>query len=90
MWFPHRLTAVDCFSCTLRCWAILGLYFGTYFRQEENAYRLTVRILDMDSQYAKQVASAPPAILGPAVVEAAKRGKSDGLLCPCIGENSAP
>ena len=49
-------------------------YFGSYFRQDENAYRLTVRILDLDSQYASTVAGAPAAILGPAIVQAANNG----------------
>ncbi|KAK9896046.1 hypothetical protein P389DRAFT_73741 [Cystobasidium minutum MCA 4210] len=53
-------------------WTVISVYFGSYFRQTENAYRLTVRILDMDSQYASQVAGAPAAVLGPAVVQAAE------------------
>jgi len=60
---------------TALIWTILALYFGAYYRQEQNAYRLTVRILDMDSQYASTVAGAPAAILGPAVVEAAQQNR---------------
>lgn len=33
-----------------RQWTVISIYYGSYFRQTENAYRLTVRILDMDSQ----------------------------------------
>ena len=57
--------------------AFESFYFGAYFRQTENAYRLTVRVLDLDSQYASTVAGAPAAVLGPAVVQAARNGMSE-------------
>jgi len=52
------------------------LYFGAYFRQTENAYRLTVRVLNLDSQYAQNVDGAPDAILGPAIVDAVENSIS--------------
>lgn len=39
--------------CTNRQWTVISIYYGSYFRQTENAYRLTVRILDMDSQVSR-------------------------------------
>ena len=43
-----EITCADVANC--RIWTMQALYFGAYYRQEENAYRLTVRILNLDSQ----------------------------------------
>lgn len=40
-------------------YAVQSLYFGALFRQPENTYRLTVRVIDLDSQYAQQNPDAP-------------------------------
>jgi len=56
--------------------ALQSWYFGAYFRQTENAYRLTVRVLDLDSRYADTITGAPDAILGPAVRTAVSRAVS--------------
>lgn len=68
-----KMVATVTALATIVIFTVQALYFGAYFRQEENAYRLTVRIIDMDSQYASTVAGAPTAILGPAVVQAAQQ-----------------
>lgn len=65
---------------TLTMFAMLSLYFGAYYRQTENAYRLTVLIIDLDSAAATLSRStlAPPgtigydALLGPQVTAAAR------------------
>lgn len=54
-------------AITVIAFTLLPLYWGAYYRQEENAYRLTVRIIDLDSQALPNGG----AILGPAVVAAA-------------------
>lgn len=47
-----------------------AVYWGSYFRQEENAYRLTVRLIDLDSQ---AYGGGGGAILGPAVLQASQQ-----------------
>ncbi|CAD6576073.1 MAG: hypothetical protein CYPHOPRED_005864 [Cyphobasidiales sp. Tagirdzhanova-0007] len=65
-----KMMLINLALVTAACWGILSIYFGSYFRQTENVYRLTVRVLDLDTQYAATVPGAPAAILGPAVLEA--------------------
>lgn len=65
---------------TLTMFAMLSLYFGAYYRQTENTYRLTILVLDLDSAAASlsRSALAPPgaigyeALLGPQVTSAAQ------------------
>ncbi|GAA5879232.1 hypothetical protein JCM1840_007621 [Sporobolomyces johnsonii] len=47
-------------------WCALPIYWGAYFRQEENLYRLTVGLIDMDSPAA--VAAGRTPVLGPALL----------------------
>jgi len=57
--------------------AFQSWYFGSYYRLQENAYRLTVRIIDLDSRYAQSLAGAPAAVLGPNVVYAAQNNAAN-------------
>lgn len=50
--------------------------FGSYYRQTQNANRLTVRILDLDSEYSAANPTASVAVLGPAVRAAALQSES--------------
>ncbi|GAA5963798.1 hypothetical protein JCM21900_000045 [Sporobolomyces salmonicolor] len=47
-------------------WCALPIYWGAYFRQEENLYRLTVGVIDMDSPAATAAGRTP--VLGPALL----------------------
>ncbi|KAJ9105007.1 hypothetical protein QFC20_004448 [Naganishia adeliensis] len=72
-----------CFCIITVCmFTFLPIYFGAYYRQTENAYRLTCLILDLDSA-ASTLSNSPlspslttgayTAILGPLVTAAAER-----------------
>ncbi|GJN89695.1 hypothetical protein Rhopal_002682-T1 [Rhodotorula paludigena] len=50
---------------TLCMFAVLPIYWGAYFRQEENLYRLTVALVDLDSPGAAAAGRTPA--LGPAL-----------------------
>lgn len=73
----HRRAAILLLTCR-----IILVYFGAYYRQTENAYRLTCLILDLDSA-ASTLSNSPlspslttgayTAILGPLVTAAAER-----------------
>ncbi len=85
---PVRLVADTCAGplqgfllITFSMFAMLSIYFGAYLRQTENANRLTVLVLDLDSAASTLSSStlAPAAntgsytaILGPAVTSAAE------------------
>ncbi|GAA5879804.1 hypothetical protein JCM3774_001387 [Rhodotorula dairenensis] len=49
-------------------WACLPVYWGSYFRQPQNLYRLTVGLIDLDSPGA--TAAGETAVLGPALLQA--------------------
>lgn len=61
-------------------WLFLSIYFGSYYRQTENTYRLKTLILDLDSA-ASTLSSSPlspnpnpyTAVLGPEITAAAER-----------------
>ena len=56
-------------AITVCIFTLMPLYFGSYYKQEQNAYRVTCRIIDLDSQ-ASPPGSANAALLGPAVLQA--------------------
>jgi hypothetical protein len=66
-WFKVELVAFA--AIIVAIFTVLPVYFGSYYRQTENAYRVTVRIIDLDSQ-ASPAGSANAALLGPAVFTA--------------------
>ncbi|KAH8081901.1 hypothetical protein HD553DRAFT_315155 [Filobasidium floriforme] len=68
---------------TISMWLFLPVYFGSYYRQTENTYRLTTLILDLDSAastLSSTLSSSLPnaqtqpytAILGPAITQSAR------------------
>ncbi|UZJ52485.1 hypothetical protein CBS101457_001805 [Exobasidium rhododendri] len=66
-WFKLEIIAFC--AITVSIFTLLPLYYGSYYKQEQNAYRLTVRIIDLDSQ-ASPIGSTNAALLSPAVQEA--------------------
>lgn len=62
-----KLETIAFVAVTLCTFTLQSFYFGVYFRQEENAYRVTCRIIDLDSEAQPQGG----ALLGPAVRRAA-------------------
>lgn len=65
----YKFLGIAFAAITITFWLLMSLYWGSYYRQDENAYRLTVRIIDLDSQ---AYTTADGAVLGPAVVQAAQ------------------
>jgi hypothetical protein len=63
-WFKLELIAFA--AITVAMFTLLPVYYGSYYKQEENAYRVTCRIIDLDSQ-ASPLGSTNAALLGPAV-----------------------
>lgn len=57
-------------AITVAMFTLLPIYFGAYYCQEENAYRVTMRIIELDSA-ASPSGTPNGALLGPVVVEAA-------------------
>ncbi|GAA5986447.1 hypothetical protein JCM10908_003758 [Rhodotorula pacifica] len=49
-------------------WGFLPVYWGSYFRQPQNLYRLTVGLIDLDTPGAS--AAGETAVLGPALLQA--------------------
>lgn len=66
-WFKIELIAFV--AVIVSIFTLMPLYFGSYYKQEENAYRVTCRIIDLDSE-ASPPGSANGALLGPAVYRA--------------------
>lgn len=66
-WFKLEIIAFC--AITVAMFTLLPLYYGSYYRQEENAYRVTCRIINLDSQ-ASPPGTANSALLGPAVLQA--------------------
>lgn len=62
----YKFVGIAFAAITILAFGLLSLYWGSYFAQEANAYRLTVRIIDLDSQ----ALPGGGAVLGPAVVQA--------------------
>ncbi|KPV77518.1 uncharacterized protein RHOBADRAFT_51362 [Rhodotorula graminis WP1] len=56
---------------TLCMFAVLPIYWGSYFRLPDNLYRLTVGLIDLDSPGA--AATGRMAVLGPALISAPSR-----------------
>jgi hypothetical protein len=69
-WFKVHLIAF--FAITISIFTLLPLYYGSYYKQEENAYRLTIRIIDLDTE-ASPLGSANAALVGPAIQAAVQK-----------------
>lgn len=66
-WF--KIQGIAFVAIIISIFTMMSWYFGSYYRQTENAYRVTCRVIDLDSQ------ASPPglvngALLGPAVQRA--------------------
>uniref|UniRef100_A0A0K3CEH1 BY PROTMAP: gi/472582605/gb/EMS20283.1/ response to drug-related protein [Rhodosporidium toruloides NP11] gi/647399075/emb/CDR43484.1/ RHTO0S08e02344g1_1 [Rhodosporidium toruloides] n=1 Tax=Rhodotorula toruloides TaxID=5286 RepID=A0A0K3CEH1_RHOTO len=67
-WAFIKSAALGIVLTTLFMWACLPIYWGSYFRQPENLYRLTVGLIDLDSPGAQAAGRTPFA--GPALLAA--------------------
>lgn len=64
----YKFVSIAFAAITLLSFGLLSLYWASYFVQEANVYRLTVRIIDLDSQALPNGG----AIVGPAIVQATR------------------
>jgi len=60
-----KIEIIAFIAITIAIFTLMPLYFGSYYKQEQNAYRVTCRIINLDSE-----ASPTDALLGPAVLQA--------------------
>ncbi|GAA6059455.1 hypothetical protein JCM10212_005394 [Sporobolomyces blumeae] len=63
-----KAAAWGTFCTTLCLWAVLPIYWGAYYRQAQNLYRLTIALVDLDSPGAQAAGLTPT--LGPALLAA--------------------
>ncbi|BGP23902.1 responseto drug-related protein [Rhodotorula toruloides] len=63
-----RSAALGLVLTTFFMWACLPIYWGSYFRQPENLYRLAVGLVDLDSPGAQAAGQTP--VAGPALLAA--------------------
>ncbi|KAL7338898.1 hypothetical protein BJY59DRAFT_727317 [Rhodotorula toruloides] len=67
-WTFVKSAALGIALTTFFMWACLPIYWGSYFRQPENLYRLTVGLIDLDSPGAQAAGRTP--VAGPALLAA--------------------
>ncbi|GAA6004949.1 hypothetical protein JCM11491_002287 [Sporobolomyces phaffii] len=68
-----KAAAWGIFCTTLCLWALLPIYWGAYYRQPQNLYRLTIGLVDLDTPGARSAGLDPtlgPALLrGPSLIQ---------------------
>lgn len=68
-----KAAAWGIFCTTICLWAVLPIYWGAYYRQSQNLYRLTIGLIDLDTPGAQAAGLSPtlgPALLrGPSLIQ---------------------